>query len=378
MGHKYHMDMARQKTGTDGVALVMSGNFVQRGEIAVIEKFSRAKSAVLSGADLVFELPTVYASMSARGFSFGAVSLINSIGGFDFLSFGSESGDLESLSFAADALRTKDFDDVIKGYLDEGLSYPSAAAKAAQKIDPRIYALLKSPNNTLAVEYLSALKELNSQVEPHTLKIDRTNTSPSASDIRRFIKEIGLGAAKGFLPEPSFEILQDEIKSGLAPVFFEDIERTLLAVLKSADPESFKNIPDISEGLHSRMQKAVFESKTLESLLHSLKTKRYTMARIKRILLRAYLGIYKNYSKTPAPYARVLAMNAVGQKMLRDFKKTSQIPIILKPAAMRKESELAREVFSFDVKASNLYALCQPRIGQSAVANEYKTGPVIL
>lgn len=327
MGHASHLARTRTAAGKDATLIVcMSGHWVQRGDCAVTDKWSRAATAAAFGADLVIELPTPYAMASAETFARGAVSLL-SAAGVDTLSFGCETPDLTALQTLADILNTPAFDTAIIPCLSAGLSYPAARQKAVETlIGAETAALLSHPNNNLAVEYLRALP---SHIKP--LAIDRPGRhddplpdpkNPSAASIRALLRR-GENADT-YLPQP-----------WRGPVYdLRHLERALLSRLRGLTVEALEALPDSGDGLAQRLWKAAQTAATLDGLWEEAKTKRLTHARLRRFTLRAALNVPP--PTTPA-YLRVLAMTKRGAAHLAALEETCPLPILTKPAHHKEQ-----------------------------------------
>lgn len=320
-GHKHLIDTI--KSENDSIICIMSGNLVQRGEFAVYDKFTRAKTALENGADIVIELPCVYSVMSAQGFAENAVSIIESTGCIDTIAFGGECDNISMLKKVAQ--RVKSSDALIKAEMKKGISYP-AARKNVIGSD-----ILDSPNNILAIEYINATK-LDCRV------VKRIGSGHDSDD-----KQYSASAIRKTLPE-------DEICS------LRNCERAVLAKLRTMSPYDFLNIEDVSEGLENRIAEAVNKATTLDELYNLAKTKRYTHSRIRRIILRAYLGITKDYSFRP-PYIRVLGFNESGRKVLAQMKKSASLPVISRYADLKALDENARKLFELECRCTDLCAL---------------------
>ncbi len=314
-GHKKQVDYIRATYGADvAIVAIMSGNFVQRGAPAVFDKWERATAAVKSGVNLVVELPITYATASAERFARGAVRCLDGLGIVDGLCFGSESGDLEGILDMAKALRNPDIDEKIREALGEGVSYATARTMALGRE-------LKAPNDILGVEYCKALLELDSQMEPLTLKreggyhdTDADLVNPSATSIRRLI-------AQG---EPWQDYVPEEFD---APVYLPQAgERAVLSRL--AGISEFSWVPYSSEGLHYKLEKAVRTCGSVEEIAQAVKSKRYARSRIDRMILAAYLGITFQNMQEDAPYVRALAFDGVGRKLVKDARKLGNIPLV--------------------------------------------------
>jgi len=340
-GHQYHIEETKRKTGCDGIVAVMSGNFVQRGEGALFSKETRAKAAVLGGADLVLELAPYFAVQSAEAFSLGALKIITSIPEIKYLSFGAEEENIDILKKAASILtdEPQSYKTALKEELDKGISYPTARQKALLKIGENDAAkALSSPNNILGVEYLKALKKFKSDIVPIAVKrVGAAHDSKAAGDMvsASYLREAYLKGDKIAFENGIFgESIS--LSSALSKIAF---EKMILSRIITMSEEELKEISEVSEGLENRIKKAVKEANSLEELAERVKTKRYTMSKVRRILLCAGLGIKKEELYVLPPYAKILAFNENGQKILNKIKKTADIPIIKNMTALKKLSD---------------------------------------
>ena len=337
-GHAHHL--SETKKHCDAVVAVMSGNFVQRCEPAICDKYVRAKMAVLGGVDLVIGLPVRFATGSAEKFAYGAVSVLASLGFVDTLSFGSESADIENIVKTAsriDAISPEEYKEAMRG----GLTFADARARL-------IGAEHCEPNDILAIEYVRAINKLGCGMKPFAVK--RTDGYlESATSLR---EKIFRGDLSG-LPEYSAELLKKEISEGRAPGNLKNIERTLLGFVRNADRDSFKNIYGVNEkeGFDGRILSSV-QARSLDELYSLIKTKRYTMARIRRILTNALLDIKKEDITKAPEYVRVLGMNKKGMEILSDLRDKTEIPVITKMADAPKSVMLDK-----DINATNIYSL---------------------
>jgi len=363
-GHQHHIAATRAALGEDlPVVCAMSGNWTQRGSAALTDKWTRARLALQGGADLVLELPTPWAAASAERFARGAVELLGKTGMVDILSFGSESGDLTELRRAADAIEAPNYPERLRRGLEKGLSYAAARAEAAG------CSCLDTPNNNLAVEYLRAIDSMGFTMTPITVQRagDGHNTAvsgtgyASASAIRDLLRA-GEEEAFQWLPEGSREVLVGEFAS-LARAF-----PAVLARLRTMSPEELARIPDCSEGLENRILEMAGKATTLEELYDLAKSKRYAHARIRRVVLRAFLGLYEIPEEIP--YLRALGMTARGRELLKQMKK-QDLPIITKTAQWKDHPLLQAEA-----RYTDLYALCFEKPRPSGL--EWTRSPVIL
>lgn len=314
LGHKKQFDCIREIYGPECIIVcLMSGNFVQRGMPAIFDKELRARCALQSGADLVLELPLPYALSSAEGFAAGGVKILS--GFCDALCFGTETGTKETLLQTAAALLSAEFSAVLKQQLQSGISFP-AARQAALETMGADSSLLQNPNDILAVEYCKAILSQGSVTDIHPIHrggsyhattADAEN--PSATSLRQCI-EAGLPWQQ-FVPESTYDILRN------APIYtIHAGERAILARLRSMSEAEFSQLPYGSEGLWRKLMRACRCAATLEEIRTAVKSKRYTMTRIDRMILCAYLGLATEDLQRPAPYVRVLALGNGGRYAL--------------------------------------------------------------
>ena len=360
-GHKYQIEEAKRLTGSEYAVAVMSGNFVQRGEPALMSKSSRVKTALEEGADIVLELPLTYACSSAQFFAQGAVSVLSSSGVVTHLSFGSESGDLSKIVDAADNFESKQAS--IKEELSRGASY----AKAVESLT----GIAKGDSNDiLAVEYIRALKKYSSDMIPLPVKrvseLSSGEKIYSAAEIRNAIlkhsgepKKIAAICGK-FLPSFSSKNALEELSAGRFPVCLENFSQVFFAKLRSGGPDFIKNLPGVSEGLENKLYDASLDSTSLEELISSCVSKRYTASRIKRILVHALVcgGNFYGYDqRRPVPYIRVLGMRKEASKLSEMIAEKSSVPYVMSNAdAYKICPELARS----EAAANDVYSVCFP------------------
>ncbi len=349
-GHQYHIQKTLERA--DGCICVMSGNFVQRGEPACANKFVRAAAAVKGGADLVLELPAVFACRSAETFAQGAVELFAKTGIVSLLSFGSESGDLSNIQSAAAffAKESQSFKQQLAIELEKGRSFPAARAQAAAN-EP-FADLLQSPNDLLGIEYCKAILRTGASITPlPVLRQGEGHNSQkangawcSAAYLRRHPQKL-----EQFSPAAKL------LRSGGFPVSKRRADFILTAHLRRLPTETLAQTADCSEGLEFRLKAAAMEGETLEEIISLAKTKRYTRTRICRVILNSYLGITKELFHPE--YFRVLAANRRGTELLRMVKSKGQLPVITN-LSKQKISSKALEI---DIAAGNFYALLQQK-----------------
>ena len=349
-GHAYQI--ARTKDmGAEAVVVVLGGEFTQRGEPAWCSKYTRAKAALLCGADLVLEMPVHYAVASAEKFAEGGISVLDALGCVDMLSFGSESGDAEKIMEFAKLFEREDFIDEYKKALSEGISSAAARQKAAEKLAPELASVAANPNDTLGAEYCKWLLRLNSKIKPSTVKrygAGHGETAvlksgiASATYLRSFDEPEDIFP---FVPYKCYELLAQDYRDGKLPFSEKKIEPAVLAVLRMMSEEDFAKVPDCgSEGLYYRVFDAVQEATNLDELYLSIKTKRYAMSRVKRIVAGAFLGLDSAVLKdAKLPYIRVLGMNETGAAVLKEAKASGcELPIGSSLSDLSKTSETAK------------------------------------
>lgn len=367
-GHIYQIEETR-KQGATHIVAIMSGNYVQRGDVAMIDKFARAKSAVANGVDLVIEMPVVYSLSSANFFARAGVMMLGALGCVDGISFGSECGDMELLKNAAMASINASKPEKIKPLVEQGMSFPQAIQQAiALEYGPIIASVFDSPNNTLAVEYLKAIKLLNLEFETYTVKrkgAEHDSPSPSegiasASLIRQMIED-GEDISP-YVPKETADLAKEyEEKELLA--YFDNLERELLYVLRSMIPPTIAECPDVDPGLANFIFRAGIDARSIDEFLEITGTKRYTSAKIRRVLLNLYIGTKASDLMIMPPYGRILAFNEKGSEILKAAKEKSEDNKLAIPfdTSLKDIIELKRPPISrfadISNRATNLYGL---------------------
>ena len=381
-GHVRHISATREILGDCGIVCVMSGNFVQRGDFAVMNKFARAKAAVLSGADLVIELPVPWCISSAERFAFGGVSILENIGAVTHISFGSESGDTGRLIKTAELLLNTNIDDIIRSELESGISYATARQKAAEKLAGSELPELRSPNDILAMEYLKVINKIGSKLSPIAVRRvgalhdgQAFSDTPSSSFLRDMMS---LGEdIKNYVPKGVYSVATEEIYYGRCPVSAGVCDAAIMARLRSMSDDDYSRLPDSSEGLGMRLKSAAIAGTCVENVLEKTRTKRYAYSRLRRMILAAYLGVTADDIKCAPPYARVLAMNDVGRQIISLINERSRIPVIIKPSKAKELDENAKRIFDLGAKTSDLYSLAYPDVSQRIGNTEYTTSPYV-
>lgn len=374
-GHLYHLNESISQTDTDFKVAIISGNFVQRGEPSIINKWEKAKVALSAGFDLVLELPTLYAISSAENFANGSIKIADQIGS-NYISFGTESGDLEKLKKLSSLINKneKEYITNVKEKIAEGFSYPKSQELVIDKMFGNEFLGVCKPNNILGLEYLKSLNAISSNITPITVKRDLDKSS--SSDVRALLRTSGfkIEDLKNSIPDFSYEVLAENIENGNAVLSLKAFEKEIIYILRTIDNEKLKNIPDVPENMLSNLKKIACSTNSLDELITVLKNKSITQARIQRILLYILLGITKSdmeLSKRITPYVRVLGMSENGKKILSDISK--DINVITSVKAFEKtcdDSDLLR-MLEIDKKATDIYTLAYVK---DSVANlDYTT-----
>lgn len=386
-GHKLHLENAIKDTSCDGVICIMSGNFMQRGGPAIVDKWNRAKSAVLNGVDLVIELPLIFALSSAENFAFGAIKILNSTNVVDSVYFGSECGDINSLKNISYNLTypSEKYTINLKKELKNGLPFHKAREIALSKVDnfKNAATILNNSNNILGIEYIKALYKLNSKINPITLKREGSNYNDSnlsnigfssATSIRNCLKEnLNLNTIKESLPHETFDLFKLLVNEKYNFTFEESMFPFIKYKLLTSK-NSFNKIVDVSEGLDNKIIKELQNSNSLKELIMNSKSKRYTYTRINRILTSLYIGL-ENYDiedivSNFTPYIRVLAFNKNGAKILKEIKNNSDLQIITKLPKKIENKSLA-----IDLLGTRAYA----NLNNSISPNEdYLRSPFVI
>ena len=371
-GHLYHLTESKRKCNAKYAVAIISGNFTQRGDASIVNKFEKAKMAIENGIDMVIELPTLYSISSAENFADGAIKILNELNFITHISFGSESGNINQLNNIASILtdEPEEFSKLLKEELRKGSSFPVARQNAIEKFlnltnKNEFNKLLKSPNNILAIEYLKALKKTKSNITPIT--IERKNVDyysenivenfASSTKIRKEISEnpnmhtnimdmnnmdinnmninnmdiinnmdVNMDMfLNSCMPKKSYDIIKENIEKGNCIQGLKCFEDMIFYKLRSMQINEIKELPDVCEGLENVIKKASNETNSLEDLINKCKSKRYTRTRIQRILIYALLGITRQdmeMSENVNPYIRVLAVNKNGRELLSIINKT--------------------------------------------------------
>lgn len=376
-GHLYHLNKSKEKANANYSIAIMSGNFVQRGNVSIVDKWTRAKMAILNGIDLVIELPCIYSISSAENFAMGAIKILNSLKIVDNISFGTEVDDISILHEFADILTDEpaEFKSLLSHELSKGISFPKARENALLMYlnDIRRYAnVLSSPNNILAIEYLKAINQTNSSIVPISIKRVGPGYNSnmivdeyaSATSIRELAQSRNFYALDKVMPKICYDILSDEIKKGHSVSGIEKFEKEIMFTLRNMTVSEIANLPDVSEGLENSIKNAANSCNNLTEFMTFVKSKRYTVTRLQRILLYALLGITKedmeNSKKIEEPYVRVLGFNSKGQTLLSEIcnnNKKLQVVTSVKQFTTTCRNKKLLMMLEKDIQATNTYTL---------------------
>ena len=345
-GHSYHIQNTKAQTGADFVVAVMTGNFTQRGNTSVINKWEKTKMALNGDADLVIELPTIYSVSSAENFANGAVKILNESGIVDTISFGMEADDVSTLNNIANVLVNEppEYKTIFEHELSKGNSFPRARENALMMYlnDIKRYAnVVKGSNNILAIEYLKALKKQKSSIVPFGVKREKVyynstkiiDEYASATGIRNLLLHNQLEEVRKVMPSKSYSILLNNLRQGTYVLDIIAYNDEIIYKLRSMTVKQIANLPDVSEGLEYLIKEVSNKTNNLIELINGIKSKRYTQTRIQRILLYALLGITKKdmeMSKKITPYIRVLGCSEKGKILLSQINSKAKVITSLK------------------------------------------------
>ena len=387
LGHARQIAETRRALGDCAVVCAMSGNWVQRGQAALADKWTRAKLALEGGADLVLEIPTLWAVASAETFARGAVGILAAAGVVDVLSFGSECGAADRLRQVAACLNSPVYESGVRPFVAFRMPFAAARQEVVRGIlGPERSALLSTPNNNLGVEYIRALDRLNHEIRPMTIRREGAPHDSlllgterprfcSATQLRAFLDGKDWAALEPYLPQNGLEVLRAGW-SGFPGL--ERAERGLLARLRTMTAEDWARIPDsgAGEGLPPRLERAGKQCRSPEEFIALAKPKHWTQARMRRLLVWAWLGLTREDRPDQPPYLRVLGFNSRGQAVLKEMKERAHLPILTKPAHARSLDGPGRRLFDLEARCTDLYDLCLEAV--PTPGREWTTSPVRL
>lgn len=375
-GHLYHIKQSIEQTDSDYVVCVVSGNFVQRGNTSIIDKWTKTKMAMASGADLVIELPTAYATSSAENFAEGAIKILDELGIVDSISFGMETKDLSTLNNIANVLyqEPKDYVTMLNHELNKGISFPKARENALMMYlnDIKRYAnVLAGSNNILGIEYLKAMKKLKSSIKPIGVQREKVfyhddfvvDDFASATAIRKMIVNRQFDDIMKVMPRTSYILLAQELRKGHYVLDLSKFQSEILYKLRSMTSAEIKELPDVSEGLENAIKNAADSCNNIIDFVNIVKSKRYTQTRIQRILIYCLLGITQKMmdtSKKVTPYVRVLGFNENGKRLISEaMAKNPKLNLVtsVKKYMESSKNKILKEMLQTDIYATNVYTL---------------------
>lgn len=388
-GHFYHIKESRNKTAADIIIAVMSGNFLQRGEPSLVDKWTRSEMALKAGVDLVIELPYVFATAQASDFARGSIALLEALG-CDAFCFGSEEGTIEPFTNTYEVITSQQqtYQKLIKEYMKLGFSYPKALNQAYAEItkDTNLQLVdLSKPNNILGYHYVEAANQINASTKPFTIQriianyhdeVDESQSIASATGIRKAIFEEGsIDALANFMPQTSLDLLLKWKNTvgvfGSWPQFWPLLRFTIIR----SSLKELASFAEVTEGIENLIYEAAIKSETFEEFMTHVKSKRYTWTRIQRMLTHIYTGFtWDSLKSHPNPtYLRVLGMTSEGQKYLNQKKKSLSLPLVSRAAATKDS------LLDLDIRATDLYqlGLQSPKI-KRPIGLDYRKTPIII
>lgn len=372
-GHKYQIDKTRELLGEDvAIVAIMSGNYTQRGELAIADKTYRAAAAVMAGVNLVIELPFPYSCSSAEIFATAGVSIANSIGA-EYLVFGSECGDIQELTNTSNIISSNAFkkkmDEIKENKKNASLGYPQILEMAYKELSGSETTVeISSPNNILAIEYIKAIKAIGSNIIPITIKRDGAGYNEeeimeaeklqSATAIRGLITKSDDSAYK-YIPDISKKAFAEASSKGFMPSSIEKISPAIISSLRLNSASGAK-IFDADDGLYNRLCTLSMKTNSISSLAAMAETKKHTRSRIRRAIINSFFGVTSSLVKEAPAFTQVLAMDDVGRRVLKRIKKTTCFPCITKPSDYNNLSDAVISQKEFSNKADSVYALSLP------------------
>lgn len=365
-GHKLHIEKSKEKTNSKYCIVVMSGNFSQRGEPTIFDKYLRTKMALLNGADIVLELPLIFATASAELFSLGAIDILDKTGIVTNICFGSEEGNLEKFLEVSNILsnETLEFKQLLYKFLDSGLSFPKARLNALEKTLNKSLDFLNEPNNILSIEYLKAINKLNSKIVPKTIKREKAHFNSnningniaSATAIRQAFFKNNIDSIKNVMPNNCFKLIEN-ISQNNIPII-DNYTNILKYILKVSNIENIKQIADVTEGIENKIMDNI-NVYSITELINNIKSKRYTYTKLQRTILHILLNITKNeqqYLKENLnPYIRVLGFKKSSSHLLKELTINAKVPVIINLKNAKNQLDknsmyyLNKEIMSTDI-----------------------------
>jgi len=367
-GHDWHIAQTRAAGATHIVA-VMSGHTVQRGEFAVAFKQARARAALEHGADLVLDLPAPWSCARAQDFARAGVHILHSLGCVDTLSFGSECGDNSLIHRAAAGLRDRGVENSLRERIGQGSAFAVARQEALAAVDSEAAVLLRSPNDTLALEYLRAIEESGANIAAFAVPRRGSGHDAiggegflSAHELRIILRE-QTATSHNILEKhcTGFQLLAEEIARGHAPIDMRRLETAWLERLRGMSADDLARLPDVSEGVEHRLYRAVRRGTSVAEILALAGSRRVPTARLRRILFHALLRVTARDAAALPRFIRVIGHNAAGRELLRLAKTTATLPIIHRTADIQTLDTQAKQAFAIECRATDLMALAVPK-----------------
>lgn len=370
-GHVYHIQKAKEVTNSNYSIVIMSGSFTQNGNIAIYDKFERAKIATEYGADLVIELPTIYSVSSARYFAFGAVNILNKLNIVDSICFGSECDNIEILNNISDIILQNENKiwEEINIYLKSGISFANARIKALSKfLNDEQLLILDKPNNILGLEYINEIKRQKSNIKPFLIKrecscfnelnLNKNSKFTSATSIREAINKNNIECIKQYVPNSTYKLIENK-----KPTFNQNLFDILKFKIISSNIQDIRNISEVTEGLENKIFKEINNSNNYDKFVKNIKSKRYQLSKIKRMLVNVLLNITKddlNYVlENKVGYVHVLSCSKKGKELLSMISNNSNIDLItsLNDKIINNISNDTKKFLEYDILASNIYSI---------------------
>lgn len=373
-GHLYQIEKIREEFGEDTVIIaVMSGNYVQRGGVAIADKGLRARCAVLCGVNLVLELPFPFSMSSAEFFARAAISIFDSLQCVDYISFGSESGDAELLASIARTMLTKEYsralDELLANPDNRGIGHPRLCEMALSNLGSVSSGPIElTPNNILAIEYIKALISLNSNIKPHTVKRVANSFSSveivsgnvqSATAIRNIALKNNISALD-YIPNTTKNLFLEACESGDFPCNDEALSTAVISSFRINPPDVGDSIHDATGGLYNRLRELSFRENTIDNLVRSAESKKFTRARVRRAVFNSLLGVTSSHFDELPAYTQLLATDAQGRSILKALKKRGGISILTKPSDVDALSDISRRQKALSDKADSVFQLTKP------------------
>lgn len=389
-GHLYHIKKAKENSNAEYIVAIMTGNFAQRGNVSVVNKWEKTKMALKSEVDLVIELPTIYSISSAENFADGAIKILNDLKLITYISFGLENDNVTDLNKIANILANEpeEFSKILKLQLQKGNSYPKARQNAliqyaSKEIDGN---LLLGSNNILAIEYLKAIKRQKANFIPIGIKREKVfynskkivDEFASSTGIRKLLIEKQFDEISKVVPGTTFEILLDNIKRGTCIKDIKEYEKIIIYKLRTMTKSEITELPEVSEGLENLIKTAVAKTNNIYELINIIKSKRYTQTRIQRILLYTLIGITKQdmeMSKRISPYIRVLGCNKKGKELLSKIEKNKKVITSVKRFEKENINRNLLRILEIDRIATDIYSIAYGDNSKSGL--DYSYGMII-